>query len=77
MASVFENAEGERRLYLINSSNIEATVTLTIAKDETALPLDAAFAEADGAILDGIREENGLLILSCRLRAEGYGKIIW
>lgn len=77
MAGAFEDEKGERHLYIINSANTEATVSVSLPTDEYSLPMISAFTESDGATLLGIGEENGKTVLSCRLSPQGYGKIVW
>ena len=73
----FEDESGERHLYIINSANTEATVSVSLPTDEYSLPMISAFTESDGATLLGMGEENGKTVLSCRLSPQGYGKIVW
>ncbi|MBQ8432742.1 MAG: hypothetical protein IJX28_07640 [Clostridia bacterium] len=77
LAGAFEDVEGARHLYVINSANTEATVTVSFPTDEYRMPALSDFTESDGATLLGIREENGKTVLSCRIAPQGFGKMVW
>jgi len=78
MAGAWEDADGNRSLFVINAGGTTADVTLSVYEDEYNLPeIIEAFDTQDGFQLLGQTSENGIRKLHCRIQPEGVGILNW
>ena len=74
----WEDASGNRALFVVNASGREADVTLSVYEEEYALPETVtAFDAEDGCTLLGMQSENGVRRLHCRLSPRAAGVLHW
>jgi len=78
MAGAWENATGERKLFVVNAGEREAEVTLSVYESEYRLPENVErFQISDGLTLLGAESEKGVRRLRCRIAPEGFGILTW
>ena len=78
VAGGWEDSQGKRSLFIINSGNAEAEVTLSVYEKEYDLPQTIdAFDVQDGFMLLGMESENGIRKFRCRIASEGVGILNW
>ncbi|MBE5772168.1 MAG: hypothetical protein E7336_12465 [Clostridiales bacterium] len=78
VSGAWEDASGNRRLFIINASDKETDCVISVPQAEYALCKDCLqLAEIDGLILEKIENQNGMLHLHCHIAKEGYGVIAW
>ena len=76
-AGAWEDMAGRRCLFILNSTDREAEVTLSFYDAEYKLPEAPALTESDGFELLGNTSDGGVHRLSCRIAPEGYGVLEW
>ena len=77
LSSAWEDADGHRVLFCVNSADEPAEVTLTFRQSEYALPADVAFSLCDGATLLGDEQDGDRRTLRIALAPQSYGVIEW
>ena len=78
VAGGWEDAAGERKLFVINAGEREAEVTLSVYESEYNLPETVdGFQTAEGFTLTGMESADGIRKLRCRIAPEGYGVLSW
>ena len=78
VSGAWEDAAGNRKLFVINAGETEAEVTLSVYEKEYALPETVnGFQTADGFALLGTESAGGIRKLRCRIAPEGYGVLGW
>ena len=78
VAAGWEDAEGKRSLFVINSGANEAEVTLTVKESEYALPEDLKeFTLCDGFTLKSVERSEGVCRMVCKVAGRGYGVLNW
>lgn len=78
VSGAWEDASGNRRLFIINASDKETDCVISVPQAEYALCKDyLQLAEIDGLILEMIENQNGMLHLHCHIAKKGYGVIAW
>ena len=73
----WEDANGNRSLFVINASSRAAEITLSVYENEYDLPENLKADVQDGFELLGMQSENGIRKLHCRIAAEGVGILNW
>ena len=76
-AGAWEDAQGNRSLFVINAGSTEAEVTLSVYPDEYQLPENISFSTCDGFTLLETVYENNICKLRCRIAPEGVGILNW
>jgi hypothetical protein len=78
VTGTWEDAAGQRKLFVVNAGETEAEVTLSVYENEYNLPETVeGFQVTDGFTLLGQESENGIRKLHCRIASEGYGVLSW
>lgn len=78
VSGAWEDAAGQRKLFVINAGETEAEVTLTVYESEYNLPETLeSFQLSDGFTLLGQEIANGVRKLRCRIAPEGCGVLSW
>ena len=77
VAGGWEDAAGQRLLFIINSGKQPAEIELTVRADEYRLPDSVTLTEEDGCALRSQTDEHGKTVFALHLDGEGYGVIGW
>ncbi len=77
VTGAWEDASGNRSMFVINAGGTTAEVTLSVYEDEYNLPQSIIFDTQDGFELLGVESENGIRRFRCRIAGEGVGILNW
>lgn len=78
MAGAWEDAAGNRKLFVINAGGEEAEVTISVYEREYNLPKEIdEFQFQDGFEVLGMESSKGIRKIHCRITPEGVGVLSW
>ena len=78
MAGAWEDAEGKRKLFVINAGAQEAEVILSVYEKEYNLPKTIdSFEVQDGFEIVSMETKRGIRKIHCRIAPEGVGVLCW
>ena len=78
VAGGFEDAKGQRKLFVVNAGSSAAEVAIRVYAEEYRLPDNLIqFTEEVGLTLVKVETSNGISTLHCQIAPEGYGVLTW